>query len=196
MSHSTFALHTLIKLIAATLVTISLSGGVSAEQHDCSRWVYSKESLDHFGTKLGSLTSSFKKLKPVASMSGPRFFDKLNVEAYLDEEQNTIIHAISCNDGNKLVVGIRSGGMIFGHLPIVWWVPEQKIELRKAGVADIREKRDDSQIFLWGVKSSTGEPGPDGVSEYVVLARSCMLAPDQKSVCGLAFWDVHLIRSR
>jgi hypothetical protein len=169
---------------------------VRADQ-DCSKWHRQGDGLEHFEIKLGFLISAVPSAIKSNTLSGPRYFDGLNVNTYVSKEKGALIETVPCSDGTEFIVGIRTGELIPGKKSTDRWIAEQEVELRQSGIQHVHREWQGAHLYLWGVRSTIGDPSSTDVFDHLVLRRGCMrTSSTASSICDMTRWDVHKVRSK
>jgi hypothetical protein len=172
--------------------------GVSAqaETHDCGEWTAGTATFEYSGVRLGSLLSTLPYAQtPSVPSSGPRFFDGLEVDAYLVEARsagrpNFVVETILCNNTERLIVGIINGELVPTQTAFERWASNQVADLRRDGVNDTRQERRGNNRYVWGIKTRGANTTSSGVGGYLLLRRRCLAAPES-DLCGATGWQVH-----
>lgn len=195
------ALFLILMLVGILAARTELRAEVQdPEPLNCAEWTSAATTFESAGVKLGARVAAIPLDLRQRNAPLARYADGLEVRSYLgyDAINRPVasLETIKCVGGGEVVVGIDVGGAVFGPFPeLSEWARKEESELTKAGIKNINRDSRGRELFLWGVKAHTD---PDnGLIDYVLLRRECVPSQDgERSVCGLASWRVHYVRSR
>ena len=198
---SVFRSSTIAALRAVLMLCFGAFGIASARAEDCTQWRYQTPAMEVFGIRLGqSLADVRYKSRYAPKLPGPRFIDGIPVEVYINDKPPPGLswETIACANGEEIIVGIDGGEFMFGTPPpIEDWLLDQQMDLRRAGVREVRRDVQGREQHLWGVKESVDGPTPEHAADYLILRRLCR--PEERpgrSVCELSSWVAYKARSK
>ena len=157
--------------------------------------------MEVFDIRLGQPLADVKyKYVHAPKLSGPRFIDGLPVKVYINDKPPPGLswETVTCSNGEEIIVGIDGREFTFGAQPSIdQWLSDQELDLRRAGVQDVRRDVQGLDQHLWGVKDRVDGASSEFPTDYLVLRRLCRPAERYgRSVCGASQWVVYRVRSR